>query len=113
LGLIWRILGLPISKQAEILKNLPNAFRHATNDVCEILYKGLQRILMGNFGRNKIKIGNLCQGLYMHHLYNNFKVTSHSETNISHGNPLGTFVEDLKYTISCSLKTHWLPNFSS
>lgn len=35
----------------------------------------------------------------MHHLYNIFKVMSHSETNISHGNPLGTFVEDLKYTI--------------
>jgi hypothetical protein len=41
--------------QAEILKNLPNAFRHATNDVCEILYKGLQRILMGNFGANDVR----------------------------------------------------------
>lgn len=55
MGLIWRILGLPISKQAEILKNLPNAFRRATNDVCGILYKGFQRILMGNFGANDVR----------------------------------------------------------
>lgn len=36
-------------------KNLPNAFRRATNDVCEILYKGFQRILMGNFGANDVR----------------------------------------------------------